>query len=405
MPHLHMPGAKRILYVHHGGGQGGAANSLLFLLEGLDRRRFQPLVSCDFAKPHARQFFSENGLEPIHVSIAPFTHTTKTWKLHTPAGLARFVQWSLIRYPNSKDEFSQLIHRIKPDLVHLNGISLLPLAPLAKRSNIPVVQHIREPVNPGSIGLRKAWLRRLADRNVDHMIYICIDNQQRFTVPSVNSSVIYNPIDVDRFESADRVACREQLHLPKEGTVLLFPGGSLLEIKGIFPFLDALRIVRRSHPDVRAIVPGIDRPPNPRDHTRMRVEARIDEYRLEDCILRLPFSHQVEQYYAASDIVVAPFVVPHFSRAVIEAGAASRPVVASRIGGISEVLRDRENGLLVTAGDAGDLALKLEHLIDDRRSAIAMGATGHLKAVSSFSADLHAQRVMDVYDRILATAH
>ena len=64
----------RILYIHHGSGSGGAPKSLLYLLQGLDKNRYEPFVACDFDKSNAMEFFIKNGFEPINLPVAIFSH-------------------------------------------------------------------------------------------------------------------------------------------------------------------------------------------------------------------------------------------------------------------------------------------------------------------------------------------
>jgi glycosyltransferase involved in cell wall biosynthesis len=391
----------RILYVHHGSGQGGAANSLLYLLKNLDRTRFAPRVACNFEFPMAREFFTQHGFEAIHVPIAPFVHTMKTWNLMAPKGMAKFIRWLVTEQQAARAAFDRLLVTSRPDLVHLNGLSVLPLAPVAKARNTFVVQHVRESINEGYFGLRKRWLRTLADQNVDHIIYICEDNKDRLKESTAPSSVIYNPIEFDKFKMTASSPIRRRLGLPNEYGVLFFPGGSFFDIKGITHFLDALAITRKRFPSACAIIPGLDRKPHPRDEIRRAIERKIDAHNLHSAIFRLPFTADVEEYYAACDIVVAPFIRPHFSRAVIEAGAMGRPVIGSRIGGITEVLQDGKTGLLATPGDEVDLAQKICWMFENVERAFDMGAIGRTIALRRFNAIDHACQVMDIYDTVL----
>lgn len=395
---------RTILYIHHGSGAGGAANSLLYLLADLDRERFRPVVSCNFEAPEAREFFASHGFAPVHLPLAPIAHTSKSWDLRTPRGLAKLAQWLLLKQGKSRKAIRNLVLELRPDLVHLNGVSLLPFAGAVRGLGVPVVQHIRESVNDGTFGIRKRWLRRLARRHASYLVYICEDGKQHFPPPAGAHSVVYDPVPLAKFAPDNGHVYRRELGISDEARVLFFPGGSMLDIKGIIPFLHSLAIARHSHPDVRAIVPGIDRPPHPRDTTRAQIESIIAAHRLEPAIVRAPFTEQVERYYLASDIVVAPFIMPHFSRAVIEAGATAKPVVGSRIGGIMEVLRDNETGLLAGPGDHRDLADKLCVLIEDTKRARALGQTGLNYARANFSAAAHATSIMRIYDEVLETA-
>ena len=392
---------KVVLYIHHGSGEGGAANSLLGLLEALDRTRYTPVVACDFQRHKAREFFSKHGFECIDLNISPFVHTMKTWQLNTLRGLAKMGLWLLVGYPNTKTGIIKLIDSVRPDVVHLNGLSLLPFAPVTRSLKTPVVQHVRESVNEGCFGLRKRWLQYLAKRYPSHIIYICNDNQKRLTGKTSYTSIIYNPINFNKFKASNNKVVRSSLGIAASSVVLFFPGGSFFDIKGILPFLRALAIIRKEKPDLCAIVPGIDTPGHRRDHVRMEAERIIKTYGLDSAVIRLPFTEKVEQYYAACDIVVTPFVVPHFSRGVIEAGAMERPVVASRIGGITEVVDDGKTGMLVMPGDEHAIAESVLFLIRNPEYATAIAEAGYQKAKQSYDSVLYGQTVMKIYDKVL----
>ena len=392
----------RVLFVHHGSGGGGAANSLLHMVQYLDRDRYTPIVACNFALPGTREFFSDRGFELLDFASAPFVHTSRSWKLYTLRGIAKLIRWSVLHQPIARKEFAKLLADVSPDLVHMNGVSLLPLTSVARAAGLPTVQHVRESVNAGHLGLRAGWLRALA-RRVEYIIYICQDGRQRFPVPAVSHEVIYNPVPFDRFQPGDRRVARRSLGIPDDGTILFFPGGSMLDIKGIIPYLEAFATVRDKHSDVRTIIPGISGEPHPRDKVRSHAEAIIRGCGLESAIVRLPFTSEVERYYLASDIVVAPFSTPHFSRAVPEAGAMRLPVVGSRIGGIEEVVEDGVTGLLAEPGDAEDLAMKLCSLIEQPAVAQSMGEAGYRAARTGFDARAYSTSIMGIYDRVLDT--
>jgi glycosyltransferase involved in cell wall biosynthesis len=126
----------------------------------------------------------------------------------------------------------------------------------------------------------------------------------------------------------------------------------------------------------------------------------IQELKLENCIFRFPFVNEVEKYYAAADVIVAPFVIQHFSLAVIEAGAMKKPVIGSRIGGIEEMIEDGKNGFLVQPNDENDMAEKILNLFDHPKLASEMGKKGYYQALELCSADTYALKVMTLYEKI-----
>jgi glycosyltransferase involved in cell wall biosynthesis len=301
-----------------------------------------------------------------------------------------------------RQDTQRVLEEVRPDLVHLNSLTIAPLAVYLGRMGIPVVLHVREAVVKGTFGIRRWWLRNLIMQHVKHTIYICKDNEDALTGSIPASSVIYNPISFDKFDKELKAEdLKKSLSIPENALVLLFPGGSSLEPKGLYTFLKALLRIRQVHKHVFTIIPKFSLSEyRDRIDSYMSNDAGYDMGELSKAIISAPFTSNVEEYYAVSDIVVAPFIVPHFSRAVIEAGAMARAVVGSRIGGIEEVVTDGVNGLLVEPDNAYDLEDKLLQLIESPLLRKKMGLRGHALAVKRYQASSHSDKVMDIYDSI-----
>jgi glycosyltransferase involved in cell wall biosynthesis len=88
---------------------------------------------------------------------------------------------------------------------------------------------------------------------------------------------------------------------------------------------------------------------------------------------------------------------------VLEAMAAGRPLVASRVGGLPELARDGEEGVLVEAGNVEELRAALLALAGDPARAAELGRAGRARAVAEFSPNAHLARILDVYRRLGAT--
>lgn len=393
---------RKILYIHHGSGKAGGANSLLRMIQHLDAQRFHSIVACGYREPGAKEFFEKSGFQPVDMPMARFVHFAKWWPLYSPRGIFGMFRWMLVKQPRSLFRLRDILKQTRPDIVHLNSLTVAPLIPMIKRHNIPVLLHVREPVASGTVGVRRLWLRHLA-RQADHVIYICEDNRDRLTGPMPNASVLYDPIPFDKFDkSLDGQAIRRELGISEKSKVLFFPGGSSLVLKGIFPFLEALAYVREHNDNILAIIPGIDTlAPSRRTGNPHPLNAIISKLKLETVIRRVPFSTAVEKYYAACDIVVVPFVKPHFSLGVLEAGAMAKPVVGSDIGGINEVLKEGRNGLLTCPGDAKDLFEKIVALLSNPDKASALGKAGHKISYDNYRSVQYPINVMNIYEALL----
>jgi glycosyltransferase involved in cell wall biosynthesis len=118
----------------------------------------------------------------------------------------------------------------------------------------------------------------------------------------------------------------------------------------------------------------------------------------------LPFRADPERLMAAADLVVFPSTVPHFARPVIEAGAMARPVVASRLGGVEELVEDGRTGLLVPPRDPDALGDAIARVLLDPAMARRMGEAAHAAYLRRFAREPVMRQVMEVYDRVLAAA-
>lgn len=159
-------------------------------------------------------------------------------------------------------------------------------------------------------------------------------------------------------------------HLP----AVLF-AGALERSKGIDVLLQAWALVHRAYPDARLVVAG--------DGTlRDMVERRIAEGHMDGSVdLRgaVPRS-VVAELLDASRCLVLPSRTEGLPRIVLEALARGRPVVATKVGGVAELVEDGTTGLLVADGDTAALADALLQLLRDRDRAVDMGQRGRATA-------------------------
>jgi glycosyltransferase involved in cell wall biosynthesis len=110
----------------------------------------------------------------------------------------------------------------------------------------------------------------------------------------------------------------------------------------------------------------------------------------------------VPRYLAAADVLVLSSDTEGLPGVVLEAGAAGLPVVATRVGGVTECVADGETGLLVEPGDADALHAALHSLLADPPAARRQGETGRRRVEESFCLDRVAERYAELYLRLAA---
>lgn len=410
---------RRILYVDHSGGQGGAPLSLRYLLEALDRGRYEPVVACIHPVPELMDAYRAAGVETLHApGISIFPHTTGGWDpLTTPRGAVRAAR-AVREFRSSARATADLVRRVRPDLVHLNSLVLAPSAAGARAAGARVVWHVRESVHPGHAGVRRRWLGRALRRWAHEAIFLSEDDRRRLTGGGFGV-VIPNFVDHGRFDRGlDGSAVRAELGIPADAPLVLYLGG-VSTLKGGHVLLSALPRARRAVPGLYALVAGADRAWSPSlaaraaravlpllgtGTERQRFLRAYREGRMEGWVRLLPFRADPERLMAAADLVVFPSTRPHFARPVIEAGAMARPVVASRLGGMAELVDDGRTGLLVPPGDADALGDAMARVLGDPALARRMGEAGYEASLRKYARGPYMERLLAVYDAVLRGA-
>ncbi|MGC4118199.1 MAG: glycosyltransferase family 4 protein [Myxococcales bacterium] len=408
---------RKVLFIEHAASLGGAVRSLLYSMQSLDRRRYVPLVACAGGGMLVTDFYRQQGFEAFSCpDIGLLPHTTGGWfSLRSPRATARFTMIAA-RIAVGIQATKQVVEKVKPDLVHLNSVVLIPSAIGLAQARVPFVWHVRESVVAGHLGLRRALIRKMLMELPDEVIFISADERRRL-LDDARGIVIPDFVDLARFDrSIDGLEFRARLGLSHDAQVVLILGG-LLRIKGGTVLLEAMSRLHQRFPKAHLVMASGIAPMSTRLDARIgrivlpllghptdrqRAMRIIQRHRMEPYVHLLPYTEEVEKLIAASDVVVFPSIEPHNARPVPEAGAMGKPVVGSRIGGVEELVEDNVTGILTPPGDVEALAGALSRILGDPALARQMGEAGYRRASQQYSAGLNTRRMLEVYDRLTA---
>lgn len=187
---------------------------------------------------------------------------------------------------------------------------------------------------------------------------------------------------------------RRVLGLPQAG-LLVGMVGRLAPIKDPFTFLDACQLIGQARLDAQFVIAG-DGP------LRGPVEKAAHE-RLGARVKLLGWVSDLQALYAALDVVVLTSRNEGTPVALIEAAASATPVVATRVGGVCDVVNDGATGFLVAAGNPGAVAGSVLYLLDNKHQALSMGQAARAYVRDRFSADRFVRDVSALYDELLRT--
>ncbi len=201
--------------------------------------------------------------------------------------------------------------------------------------------------------------------------------------------VVHNGIDLDIFApKPNSSALRKQLDIPDDvvvgGTV-----GSLFKVKALDNLIKAVEIIRRANSMFQLLIVG-------EGNEEQNLRQLINALGLQDTVKLLGFRDDIPDILTLIDVYVCSSISEGLSLSILEAMASARPIVATQVGGNSELIIDNENGFLVPSGDSEALAAKMQILIESRSLRTAMGMRSRQLAESTFSL----RKMIDVYQKL-----
>lgn len=294
-----------------------------------------------------------------------------------------------------------LIRREKYDLVHAHGQDASILGSWARhflKFHFIVTRHVLE--EPASTRRQRVRARQAlaAFRRADAAVAVSRAAADRLatqaSLPLDRIRVVPNGIRLDRFDPGSNGnqagALRESFGVGASDPLVLVPA-VLRPGKGHDVLLDSIPLVRERFPSVRFVLAG---------GGELEGELKARARGLGSAVLFLGHRRDIPGLLAASDLVVLPSRAEALPTVAMEAAAAGRAMLASRVGGVEEVVRDGFTGALVSPGDPRALAESMMDLLGDpgRRKSLARAA--RLRAMREFGIDSQVNRTLALWDEV-----
>jgi glycosyltransferase involved in cell wall biosynthesis len=370
------PTKPRVLHLTDSDVFGGAEQALLMLLTGLDRSRWDLMLA----------HHPSRGLAPLVEGVTALNIPTLTLPTMAPG------YPGVRRIPN----FVTALRRLGPSIVHLH--LTWPLACqyallgswLARTPRIVATVHLYLNVE---MNRRVAAQQRLITRVVDRYIAVSAHVRTKLVTElgwaPTKIDLVYNGVEVAADPPMPSPALRAALRGTGDRPLILVPA-RLTPQKGHRFLLEAATQL----PDARVVLAG-DGP------ERSELEALAHDRGLAEQVLFLGHREDVRDLLAVADVVVLPSLFEGFPLSLLEAMVAGTPVIATRIGGVDELVRDGCNGLLVEPQDPEALAAAIRRLLEDRGYRQQLATAAKADVTERFSSSTMCQRVGAIYDAVL----
>jgi glycosyltransferase involved in cell wall biosynthesis len=383
--------APRILYVNQTGRMSGGERSLIDLLDALNGR-VDPVVACpdgELARELARRSIPVKSLPEARFSF-------RLHPVHTPRGAAWIGVTGL--------RVRRLVKTLGIDLVHANSARAGLASWAVGVGRTPVLVHMRDWF-PNGVAARAtvASLEATADLVVANSQFVA--DQMSGRAGSV--VVLHNPINADRFDPGKhpREPARTALGLSRDDEVLAMVA-HFVPWKGQMDAVHAMAILKEARPRAKLLVVGSAKftgrgERHDSEAFEREVRGLVDASGLEDRVVFLGERSDVPTVLAASDLLLAPSWKEAFGRTVLEGMASGIPVVATRIGGPAEVIRDGEDGVLLEPREPEVWARTIARLLDDPALRRTIGVAARSRVVDDFRPAQYADDVLSLYSDLI----
>lgn len=284
----------------------------------------------------------------------------------------------------------------KPDVLHLNSPKMGCIGALAAK--LSGVRRVIYTSHGWPFLEPRSWLSRIFFRHLCwHLIRltsytIVISEAERGVVacwPLVASKLVTIHNGISETPHLSRSAARAELNLPAETLVV----GTIAELhrnKGLPYLLAAATALIQSHPQIHFTLIG-------EGEEHQKLETLINDYSLRNNVHLLGGKPEAASLLHAFDIFILPSVKEGLPYVILEAGIAGLPVVATRVGGIAEIIDDQQNGLLIEPANPNDLAEAIEQLIQNPAQRKTFGDRLREKVKKNFTLEQMVSETMKLY--------
>jgi len=348
---------------------GGATEHIALLSQGLREAGVKVLLATAGGK--SEEALLEAGVEIIHARLAPSSPSNL---LTASAQLARVVRSRHVSLIHSHHRFGNLVGRLASRL-----------------AGVPLVVTVHE------FRHNKRWLGRLlaGDRTIAPSAALARHLRSHYGFDPETIAVIPNAISVKA--AKPRVAGVKARQGELKDALVVGYLGRLSAEKGVRYFVESIPLASRECPGTTYVVFG----DGPEEHELRTLANRL---RIDDTTLSFRGWSDPLEAMDGLDIVVIPSLEEGFAYVALEAMRASLPIVATRVGGLPEIVADHESGFLAPPRDPAAIASAVCALLRDSEMRIRFGRRGRTILEERFSLEAMIRATLRVYESALGRA-
>ena len=339
-----------ILHIYQNSKIGGIQQQILSIVRGYDREKFNPTVCCFGPKMELGKEIEKAGIDFVALNRQRYNKFS--------VGII-FDLYRLMKERN--------IHVLRTHKYRANFYGRIA----GKLAGVPVIIASEHNIYRGE--KEKRFIRRVTNKLLsmvtDKMVAVSDaikkDILRYDRVSPSKIMVLHNGVDIERFKPGVNFRdMRKQFAISKDDVVIGFVGRLVIS-KGLNYLIEAVALLKNSY-NVKLLIVG--------DGSLMEELKKIAKDKgLEESVIFTGLRRDITDVLSSIDIFVLSSIKEGFPNSLLEAMAMGKPVVATAVGGIPEVIGHGTNGLLVQPADIEGLALALKTVIDNPLMAKNMG--------------------------------
>lgn len=389
---------KKILYIeaNKDGTIGGSYYSLLYLIQELNKKKYEPHVL--FCQDNVLMAEFRNATQYVYINDFDPTFSTRA------ENFTDIIKWPyrlLTEVVLKQSKLKKIINEIQPDLIHLNnGYSSMHEWMLAcYLNNIKVIAHDRGTRYPCS------FRTKLFTRFLDAII--SVSDSYKNNVVMQNLKVkrlyrVYNGLDSDKIIKDINLAANDKIkkefnlngECPTVGII-----GNITMWKGQLIVLQAINKVKQFYHNIKCLIVGDICKGS--ENYKDKLDEYIKNNGLYNNIIFTGFRKNIPQILSLLDIFIHASIEPEpFGRVILEGMAMSKPIIATNVGGPAEIIVEGETGILVPMNDSDKMADAIIYYLSDMKRAKEMGEKGRQRLIEMFSIKRMVEETEKVYEDI-----
>ena len=384
--------------------KGGSAENTFLTVRDLDKDRYDVILVTGTSPPDKLPVHSSNPeTDAIKANLSALGN----------GGIPVVAFPQLVREPNLFADaaafFSliRLIRQERPRIVHTHTSKAGFLGRWAAwLCRIPIIVHTPHghvfwgyfgPCRTRFFIALERWTARITTKLVMLTEREKADHMRFRIAPEEKFSVIHSGVDLSRFrpDPARKAEIRSALEIPSE-SIVVATVGRLTAVKGQETLIRATAKCLRQGEKLYLLILG-------EGELRSNLEALSAELGIAEAVRFLGWRPDVASVINACDIFCLPSLNEGMGKAIVEAMAMGKPVIASDVGGIPDLVIPEENGILVPPGDSNALAKAILNLRDHPEMSVKMGEQGREKALG-YGVESMIHKIDSLYAGLLAKA-